>query len=128
MEVGTQLSGQLAKIHVDFNDEVKAGQPLAELDQRSFSAKVVEARAAIVAAQTLVKVQETRVERARVDVRDARTRSAVLQARIESAQARNNAAEKALKRAEALRTQGVSASDSIRAGGDGKRDAAAEPT
>src|SRR3954454_2646582 len=32
VEVGTQLSGQLAKVHVDFNDEVKAGQPLAELD------------------------------------------------------------------------------------------------
>lgn len=34
VEIGTQVSGVISKIHVDFNSEVKAGQILAELDKR----------------------------------------------------------------------------------------------
>jgi len=33
IEVGTQVSGTVDKIYVDFNSEVKKGEPLAELDQ-----------------------------------------------------------------------------------------------
>src|SRR3546814_4383731 len=32
VDVGTQVSGQLRKIHVEIGDEVKQGDPLAELD------------------------------------------------------------------------------------------------
>ena len=32
VEVGTQVSGQLAEIHVDFNDQVAAGELLATID------------------------------------------------------------------------------------------------
>ncbi len=32
VDVGTQVSGQIAKLYVDFNDKVKKGQVLAELD------------------------------------------------------------------------------------------------
>src|SRR5690242_5281933 len=35
VEVGTQLSGQLAKVVANFNHELKPVQPLAELDWRS---------------------------------------------------------------------------------------------
>ncbi len=34
VEVSSQLSGQIARLHIDFNDTVAKGQPLAELDQR----------------------------------------------------------------------------------------------
>src|SRR5215212_8249702 len=47
VEVGSQLSGQIAETFVDFNDRVQKGQPLARLDQRSFEAKVDEAKAAL---------------------------------------------------------------------------------
>lgn len=33
VEVGTQVSGTIARLHVDFNSEVRAGQLLAELDK-----------------------------------------------------------------------------------------------
>ena len=33
VEVGTQVSGIIAKLYVDFNDEVKAGQVIAEMDK-----------------------------------------------------------------------------------------------
>src|SRR5260370_27919336 len=35
VEVGSQLSGQIAELLIDFNEEVKKGQPLALLDQRT---------------------------------------------------------------------------------------------
>jgi HlyD family secretion protein len=124
IEVGTQLSGQLAKVFVDFNDDVKRGQPLAELDRRSFQAKRAEARAATIAAQTLVAVQKSRVERARVDIRDAQAKGAVLQARLESAKARLNGAENALRRVAALQAKGVSSGTQLDQA-ETERDAAA---
>ena len=33
VEIGTQVSGDLSKIYVDFNDKVKKGQLLAELNK-----------------------------------------------------------------------------------------------
>ena len=44
IEVGSQLSGQLSKVHVDFNDPVRKDQPLAQIDPRTFAAKVDEFR------------------------------------------------------------------------------------
>lgn len=124
VEVGTQLSGQLAKVLVDFNDEVKKGQPLAELDRRSFEAKLAEARAATNASRTLVAVQKTRIERARIDVRDAQAKMAVLQARLESAKARLNGAESVLRRGLALQAKGVSSATQVEQA-ETDRDAAA---
>ena len=35
VEVGSQLSGQIANLYVDFNDKVKVGDPLAQIDPRT---------------------------------------------------------------------------------------------
>ena len=40
VDVGTQVSGQLKKIHVDIGDAVKTGQLLAEIDPRVYQAQV----------------------------------------------------------------------------------------
>ena len=40
VDVGTQVSGQLKKIHVDIGDIVKKGQLLAEIDPRVYQAQV----------------------------------------------------------------------------------------
>ncbi|HVO92388.1 MAG TPA: efflux RND transporter periplasmic adaptor subunit [Terriglobales bacterium] len=40
VDVGTQVSGQLKKIHVDIGDAVKQGQLLAEIDPRVYQAQV----------------------------------------------------------------------------------------
>src|SRR5262249_47321822 len=45
VDVSSQLSGRMADVFVNFNDVVKAGQPLAELDQEIFVARVNEAKA-----------------------------------------------------------------------------------
>ena len=45
VEIGSQVSGQITKLYVDFNDEVQAGQLIAELDPASFEAQVLQAQA-----------------------------------------------------------------------------------
>lgn len=45
IDVGTQVSGVVRKIYVDFNSKVKAGQLIAELDKVNLKASVDEARA-----------------------------------------------------------------------------------
>ena len=40
VEVGSQVSGRITALYADFNQKVKAGQVLAELDKSNFQAKV----------------------------------------------------------------------------------------
>lgn len=45
VEVGTQVSGQVKSIYVDYNSEVKKGQLLAELDKTLLTESVISAQA-----------------------------------------------------------------------------------
>lgn len=65
VEVGTQVSGILSTIYVDFNDSVKRGQVIARLDTTLLAIQVREARANV----ELADAQVRRAERdfARVD-------------------------------------------------------------
>jgi len=45
VEIGTQVSGVISKIYVDFNSEVKAGQVIAELDKRLLTSELESSRA-----------------------------------------------------------------------------------
>jgi len=51
VQVGTQVSGQLAQIYVDFNDRVKKGQLLARIDPTLQQQAVLDAQAGLVRAQ-----------------------------------------------------------------------------
>ena len=44
VQVGTQVSGTLSKLYVDFNSQVKKGQPIAQIDPALFSSAVEQAR------------------------------------------------------------------------------------
>lgn len=60
IEVGTQVSGTVAKIYVDYNSTVKKGQLLAELDPSLFQANVDQSRAKLLNAKaTLSKTTST---------------------------------------------------------------------
>lgn len=56
VSVGTQVSGTVKKIHVDFNDQVKAGQILAELDDAIYAAQVRQSDASVANAQASVQL------------------------------------------------------------------------
>ncbi len=46
VQVGSQVSGKIAKLFADFNSVVTQGQVLAQIDQQPFKARVSQARAA----------------------------------------------------------------------------------
>lgn len=52
VEVGTQVSGKVEKIYVDFNDAVKKGQLLAELDKLTLNQNVSRAKASLTSAES----------------------------------------------------------------------------
>jgi len=56
--VGTQVSGTLKKIYVDFNSVVKKGQLLAELDKTLFEASVNQYKANVAQAQSQLVYQQ----------------------------------------------------------------------
>lgn len=82
VSVGSQLSGQVERLNVDFNSEVKAGDVLALLDARTFDAKVSQARADLLAARAGLANQEaalTRGEAVRDQAKRASERQEALQ-------------------------------------------------
>ena len=111
IEVGSQLSGQLYRVYVDFNDTVRKDQPLAQLDPRTFAAKVDEAKAALEMAIAFVDIEQSKLDRAKIDLENAKGGSSVLAAKLESAQAVKAAAQKTLQRK--LSLQGVVATQQV---------------
>jgi len=64
VEVGTQVSGTLARIFVDFNDDVRAGQVLAVLDTTMLATAVKDARAGVLKAQS--QLDKARLDQERI--------------------------------------------------------------
>lgn len=56
ISVGTQVSGTVKKLYVDFNDKVKKGQPLLELDDALVSATERQSAASVVNAQAALEL------------------------------------------------------------------------
>jgi HlyD family secretion protein len=65
VQVGSQVSGNIAKLFVDFNSGVKAGQVVAQSDPALFQATVTQAEGDLANAQAaleLAKVNATRTQ------------------------------------------------------------------
>lgn len=65
VDVGSELSGIVEKVVVDYNDRIKVGQPLAVLDTTKLKAKVLQSKASLASAQARVLSAEATVEEAR---------------------------------------------------------------
>ena len=63
VEVGTQVSGKVEKIYVDFNDVVKKGQLLAELDKLTLNQNVSRAKASLTSAESQLNYAKLSYER-----------------------------------------------------------------
>ena len=63
VEVGTQVSGDIAKIYADFNSKVKKGQVIAELDKSKLKATLAQAEIAYRSAETDYKYKESTYNR-----------------------------------------------------------------
>ncbi len=58
VEIGTQVSGTIHKVFVDYNDKVKKGQVLAVLDLALFESTVNEAQAGVMESEARLKQAE----------------------------------------------------------------------
>jgi HlyD family secretion protein len=58
VSVGTQVSGTVRKLYVDFNDKVEKGQPLLELDDALVSAAERQSAASVVSAQATLELAQ----------------------------------------------------------------------
>jgi HlyD family secretion protein len=85
VQVGSQVSGQIKELKVDFNSIVKKNQVIARIDPDIFEAKVNQARADVDSSRAAVLNQEAQVERARADVDNAR--AALVEAKAFTAKA-----------------------------------------
>ena len=64
VNVGTQVSGRISKLYVDFNDKVEKGQVLLELDDALFSAQIAQSEGNVRNAKAsldLAKANEARI-------------------------------------------------------------------
>lgn len=103
VSVGTQVSGIIEKVLVDYNDEVKEGQLLAKLDTSVLQENKNDAQAQLQLAKAKLKVAKLNYERyeqlhkdkliAKADLEDAEVSLASAEAQELSAQAAYNKAE-----------------------------------
>ena len=63
VNVGTQVSGTVAKLHADFNDQVETGQILAELDPALLRAQLEQSKANLLSAQTQYNIAQNKLKR-----------------------------------------------------------------
>lgn len=66
VNVGTQVSGTVAKLYADYNDHVEIGQVLAELDPALLRAQLQQSKANLLSTQTALKIAESKLKRHRI--------------------------------------------------------------
>jgi HlyD family secretion protein len=98
VELGPEISGQITKVLVDYNDHVKTGQVLAVMDTEILSAKVLQSRAVLASAKAKVadatataREALARLERTRLLVKEGNASTQTLDS-DEAAEARARAA------------------------------------
>ena len=97
VQVGTQVSGTVQRIHVDFNDRVSAGQVLAELDPALLAAKVKQSEATLQNAEATLNLTRITLKRNRT----LSEKKLLSGAELDTAEERVNVAAAEVKLAEA---------------------------
>ena len=96
VEVGTQVSGDISKIYVDFNTKVKKGQVIAELDKSKLRATLTQAEIAYKSAQADYNYKESTYNRVK-KLSESNSASAV---DLETAEYNMNSAKLAVERSQ----------------------------
>jgi HlyD family secretion protein len=95
VQVGSQVSGTIDKLYVNFNSKVKSGEVVAQLNQDKFKAAVDQAKANHAAAQSNLAKSRVTVEDTRRTLERARAlkeRDLVAQSELDTAQTAHDAA------------------------------------
>ncbi len=104
VKVGAQVSGRVARVYVDFNSVVKAGDLLAEIDPLLLGAQVDQTRAQIAAQRAALARADANVATLRIAVdrlRKLRAESLASQAELDQAEGQLRVAEADVAQAKA---------------------------
>jgi HlyD family secretion protein len=96
VKVGTQVSGRVVDVLADFNDEVKKGQLLAQIDPRLFGAQVSQAQSQLRAARAQLERAKAAARSANVQLertRGLQTESIASQAELDQAESARDVAD-----------------------------------
>src|SRR3954454_5152672 len=93
VQVGSQVSGNVSKLFVDFNSQVKAGQVVAQIDPVLFQATVTQAEGDVASAEAALELARLNAKRAQ----DLFTRKTSSQADLDQAMASLHQAEANVK-------------------------------
>jgi HlyD family secretion protein len=72
VDVGSELSGIIKTVEVDYNDSIKVGQVLARLDTDKLNAQVLQSKAALESAQAQVMQVQATLRQARAELKRLR--------------------------------------------------------
>jgi HlyD family secretion protein len=93
VQVGSQVSGNIAKLFADFNSQVKAGQVVAQIDPALFQATVTQAEGDLANAQAALELTRVNAKR----TQDLFARKTSSQADLDQAMANLHQAEASVK-------------------------------
>lgn len=100
VQVGSELSGIIESVSVDYNDSVKTGQILAKIDTSKLEAQVTQTKAALESAEAKVKQAQATVTETRSKLEQLQTAQKLSGNKIPS-QAEIDAAKASFERAKA---------------------------
>lgn len=110
VEVGTQVSGAIKALFADYNDRVRKGQVIAQLEPSLFDTQVEQARATVQRLQADVEARKVQLADSELKLRRARDLSAkqlIPASDLETAESNARQAEASLKAAQAQLVQGL---------------------
>jgi len=107
VQVGSQVSGQIRELYVDFNSKVQEGQVIARIDPENFESRVRQADAELAVARANVAIQRAAVERTRAELENAYAALAATKAQTEKARVVLVHAKRDLDRKRALHQQDI---------------------
>jgi HlyD family secretion protein len=102
VKVGSQLSGQISELLVDFNDKVVQGQVIATLDSSTFASQVRQAEAALDIARATAAVARAALDKSTVEVVTSAKGIAAATARVKAANVRAGDRKRDLERKSTL--------------------------
>jgi len=68
VDVGSQISGQISDVRVDYNDPVRKGQVMAVIDPQTFQSRVAQEQADVAAAEAAERQAQAQAANAKADL------------------------------------------------------------
>ncbi|MCG6911074.1 MAG: HlyD family efflux transporter periplasmic adaptor subunit [Deltaproteobacteria bacterium] len=107
VEVGTEVSGQIKDLLVDFNSPVHAGQIIARIDPRSYQTLLRQAEAELAISKARLETKKVEIIRYQAEIENAEANLAAARAQAKKAQASYDNAQQNFDRQKALSQRGL---------------------